>query len=77
MAEIKHSVAEKAYARLEKEKMFYEEELRTLHQKASSFDNSTDKYAKTLAQEQINETSKALEAVNMKIKELSLSQGEK
>ncbi|KHN70011.1 hypothetical protein CWI42_042100 [Ordospora colligata] len=77
MTEIKHSVAEKASARLEKEKLFYEEELRSLQQKASSFCDSTDKYTKALIQEQINETNKALDAVDLKIKEFSLTQGEK
>ncbi|AHL28925.1 hypothetical protein KMI_04g07900 [Encephalitozoon hellem] len=75
--EMKHSVAENALQRLNKEKRAYEDELVTLRGKLAAMDEDSDKYKRKLIEDQIRETSKALEVVEKQVLKFSDSQGEK
>lgn len=77
MAEVKHSTAEEALARLRKEKEAYESEIASLRQALVSEGETADRYRRKLLEDQISETCRALEMVDGQMQRFSCSSGEK
>lgn len=77
MVEMKHSVAESALQRLNKERKAYEDELAILRGKLAAMDGDEDKYKRKLIEDQIKETCEVLEVVEKQVEKFSYSQGEK